>query len=164
MPTGLVDRTRVPSRQNRRLTTERAVVGPGGVAGSCHVVVAEQGIREGRQVVRALVQRIENRFHITHTRYSSKARDAIRMSCFVRERSHARVPEAVGTWARSAHLASLRAYHQTREARVRYRGLSGLLRADAVITPTVIPGAGDEPAAGAGRAPPAGSRRAARSS
>jgi cobalt-zinc-cadmium efflux system protein len=43
------------------------MVGPGVVACSCHVVVAEQSIREGQQVVRALAQSIEQRFHITHT-------------------------------------------------------------------------------------------------
>ncbi len=43
------------------------MVGPGVVACSCHIVVTEQSIREGQQVLRAVVQRIEHRFHITHT-------------------------------------------------------------------------------------------------
>jgi len=43
------------------------MVGPGVVACSCHVVVAEQSIREGQQVVRAVVHDVEERFHITHT-------------------------------------------------------------------------------------------------
>jgi len=43
------------------------MVGPGVVACSCHIVVAEQSIREGQQVMRAVVQDIERRFHITHT-------------------------------------------------------------------------------------------------
>jgi len=43
------------------------MVGPGVVACSCHIVVAEQSIRDGQQVVRALVQDVEDRFHITHT-------------------------------------------------------------------------------------------------
>ena len=43
------------------------MVGPGVVACSCHIVVAEQSVREGQQVLRAVVQDIEDRFHITHT-------------------------------------------------------------------------------------------------
>jgi cobalt-zinc-cadmium efflux system protein len=43
------------------------MVGPGVVACSCHIVVAEQSIREGQQVLRAVVRDIEERFHITHT-------------------------------------------------------------------------------------------------
>lgn len=43
------------------------MVGPGVVACSCHIVVAEQSVREGQQVLRAVVNDIESRFHITHT-------------------------------------------------------------------------------------------------
>jgi cobalt-zinc-cadmium efflux system protein len=43
------------------------MVGPGVVACSCHIVVAEQSVREGQQVLRAVVRDIEQRFHITHT-------------------------------------------------------------------------------------------------
>src|SRR5258706_497868 len=43
------------------------MVGPGVVACSCHIVVAEQSIRQGQQVLRAVVNDIERRFHITHT-------------------------------------------------------------------------------------------------
>ena len=43
------------------------MVGPGVVACSCHIVVAEQSIREGQQVLRTVVHDIEHRFHITHT-------------------------------------------------------------------------------------------------
>jgi cobalt-zinc-cadmium efflux system protein len=43
------------------------MVGPGVVACSCHIVVAEQSVREGQQVLRAVVGDIEHRFHITHT-------------------------------------------------------------------------------------------------
>jgi len=43
------------------------MVGPGVVACSCHVVVAEQTVREGQQVVRDVATGIERRFHITHT-------------------------------------------------------------------------------------------------
>jgi cobalt-zinc-cadmium efflux system protein len=42
-------------------------VGPGIVACSCHIVVAEQSIREGQQVLRAVVSTMERRFRITHT-------------------------------------------------------------------------------------------------
>ena len=43
------------------------MVGPGVVACSCHILVAEQSVREGQQVLRAVVRDIERRFHITHT-------------------------------------------------------------------------------------------------
>jgi len=43
------------------------MVGPGVVACSCHIIVAEQSIREGQQVLRAVVHSIEHRFQITHT-------------------------------------------------------------------------------------------------
>jgi cobalt-zinc-cadmium efflux system protein len=43
------------------------MVGPGVVACSCHIVVAEQSVREGQQVLRAVVHDIEERFNITHT-------------------------------------------------------------------------------------------------
>jgi cobalt-zinc-cadmium efflux system protein len=43
------------------------MVGPGVIACSCHVLVAEQSIREGQQVLRAVVHDIEHRFGITHT-------------------------------------------------------------------------------------------------
>jgi len=33
----------------------------------CGIVVAEQSIREGQQVLRTVVRDIEHRFHITHT-------------------------------------------------------------------------------------------------
>ena len=43
------------------------MVGPGVVACSCHILVAEQSIREGQQVLRAVVHDLEHRFRITHT-------------------------------------------------------------------------------------------------
>jgi cobalt-zinc-cadmium efflux system protein len=43
------------------------MVGPGVVACSCHILVAEQSIRDGQQVARALARDIEHSFHITHT-------------------------------------------------------------------------------------------------
>jgi Co/Zn/Cd efflux system component len=43
------------------------MVGPGVVACSCHILVAEQSVREGQQVLRGVVAALEERFHITHT-------------------------------------------------------------------------------------------------
>ena len=43
------------------------MVGPGVVACSCHIIVAEQSVREGQQVLRAVVDDLKRRFHITHT-------------------------------------------------------------------------------------------------
>ena len=43
------------------------MVGPGVVACSCHIIVAEQSVREGQQVLRAVVEDLRRRFHITHT-------------------------------------------------------------------------------------------------
>jgi cobalt-zinc-cadmium efflux system protein len=43
------------------------MVGPGVVACSCHILVAEQSVREGQQVLRAVVGELEEHFHITHT-------------------------------------------------------------------------------------------------
>jgi Co/Zn/Cd efflux system component len=37
------------------------------VACSCHIVVAEQSIRDGQQVLRSVVRELEHRFEITHT-------------------------------------------------------------------------------------------------
>jgi len=42
------------------------MVGPGVIACSCHIVVAEQSVREGQQVVREVVRDVEDRFRITH--------------------------------------------------------------------------------------------------
>jgi cobalt-zinc-cadmium efflux system protein len=42
-------------------------VGPGVVACSCHILVAEQSIRSGQQVLRAVVAELDHRFHINHT-------------------------------------------------------------------------------------------------
>ena len=43
------------------------MVGPGVVACSCHIIVAEQSVREGQQVLRAVVEDLKRRFRITHT-------------------------------------------------------------------------------------------------
>jgi cobalt-zinc-cadmium efflux system protein len=41
-------------------------LGSGVVACSCHILVAEQTIREGQQVLRAVSEELEHHFHITH--------------------------------------------------------------------------------------------------
>jgi cobalt-zinc-cadmium efflux system protein len=68
------------------------MVGPGVVACSCHVVVAEQSIREGQQVVRAVVQDVEDRFHITHTTVQVEVEGCAPNDLYcVRERKRPRV-------------------------------------------------------------------------
>jgi len=42
-------------------------LGSGVVACSCHILVAEQSIREGQQVLRAVTEELDHHFHITHT-------------------------------------------------------------------------------------------------
>ena len=42
------------------------MVGPGVIACSCHIVVAEQSVREGQQVLRAVAHDLEHEFRITH--------------------------------------------------------------------------------------------------
>jgi len=42
-------------------------LGPGVIACSCHVVVAEQSIRDGQQVIRAVVERLHVDFDINHS-------------------------------------------------------------------------------------------------
>jgi cobalt-zinc-cadmium efflux system protein len=71
------------------------MVGPGVVACSCHIVVAEQSIREGQQVLRAVVGDVEARFHITHTTVQVEVEgcDADDMYC-VAQRSAARSTRA----------------------------------------------------------------------
>jgi cobalt-zinc-cadmium efflux system protein len=43
------------------------MVGPGIVACSCHILVAEQSVRQGQQVLRAVVHDLDHQFQITHT-------------------------------------------------------------------------------------------------
>jgi cobalt-zinc-cadmium efflux system protein len=42
-------------------------VGPGAVACSCHVLVAEQTVRQGQQILQAVVDELDRRFAINHT-------------------------------------------------------------------------------------------------
>ena len=78
------------------------MVGPGVVACSCHIVVAEQSILEGQQVLRAVVQNIHQRFHINHTTVQVEAEgcDANDMYCVgqrLRTTSGANRPETAST-------------------------------------------------------------------
>ena len=41
-------------------------VGPGAIACSCHILVAEQSIREGQQILKAVVQELEHHHDINH--------------------------------------------------------------------------------------------------
>lgn len=42
-------------------------VGPGAIACSCHILVAEQTVREGEQVLQAVIEELEHHHHINHT-------------------------------------------------------------------------------------------------
>ena len=65
-------------------------VGPGVVACSCHIVVAEQSVREGQQVLRAVVHDVEHRFKITHTTVQVEVEgcEADDMYCTARPAAH----------------------------------------------------------------------------
>ena len=65
--------------------------GPGLVACSCHIVVAEQSIRDGQQVLRSVVQELEHRFAITHTTVQIEVEAARSTTCTA---SRARRPPA----------------------------------------------------------------------
>jgi cobalt-zinc-cadmium efflux system protein len=67
------------------------MVGPGVVACSCHIVVAEQSVREGQQVLRSVVHDIEHRFHITHTTVQVEVEgcDVTDMYCVSQRSGHA---------------------------------------------------------------------------
>jgi hypothetical protein len=55
--------------------------GPAIVACSCHIVVAEQSILEGQQVLRAVVQDINERFHINQPSSGGGPRAAATTCC-----------------------------------------------------------------------------------
>jgi cobalt-zinc-cadmium efflux system protein len=42
-------------------------VGPRAIACSCHILVAEQTVCQGQQVLMAVVEELEHHFHINHT-------------------------------------------------------------------------------------------------
>jgi len=68
-------------------------VGPGVVACSCHVVVAEQTVSSGQQVLRAIVADLEHRFHINHTTVQLEVEgcEQTQMYCTIRQSRQARV-------------------------------------------------------------------------
>lgn len=61
-------------------------VGPGVVACSCHVLVPDQTIRGGQQVLRAVAGELDRRFHINHTtvQVESECCDPPEMYCNVK--------------------------------------------------------------------------------
>jgi cobalt-zinc-cadmium efflux system protein len=66
------------------------MIGPGVVACSCHIVVAEQSVREGQQVLRSVVHDIEHSFRINHTTIQVEVEgcDANDMYCTSPDRRH----------------------------------------------------------------------------
>ncbi len=69
-------------------------VGPGVIACSCHVLVAEQTIREGQQILKSVVDELGHRFGISHTtvQVEVEGHEADEMYCTLRRRgrgSHA---------------------------------------------------------------------------
>lgn len=65
-------------------------VGAGVVACSCHIVVAEQSIREGQQVLRAVSEELAGHFHINHTTVQVEVEgcEPNHMYCTVRPHAH----------------------------------------------------------------------------
>jgi cobalt-zinc-cadmium efflux system protein len=65
-------------------------VGAGVVACSCHVVVADQSIREGQQVLRAVTEELAHHFHINHTTVQLEVEGCVAndMYCTVRPHAH----------------------------------------------------------------------------
>lgn len=53
------------------------VIGPGVLACSCHIVVAEQSIREGQRVLQAVSHELEHCFHINHTTIQVEADNCV---------------------------------------------------------------------------------------
>jgi cobalt-zinc-cadmium efflux system protein len=79
------------------------MVGPGVVACSCHILVAEQSIREGQQVLRAVVHAVEHRFQITHTTVQVEVEgcDANDMYCMGQRTTTRAASDATGKAART---------------------------------------------------------------
>lgn len=65
-------------------------VGPGVVACSCHILVAEQAISAGQQVLRAVVAELDQRFRINHTTVQVEVEgcEANDMYCKIRRSEH----------------------------------------------------------------------------
>lgn len=68
-------------------------VGPGVVACSCHILVAEQAISSGQQVLRAVVAELDRRFHINHTTVQVEVEgcEANDMYCKIARSEHAHI-------------------------------------------------------------------------
>jgi cobalt-zinc-cadmium efflux system protein len=66
-------------------------VGPGVVACSCHILVAEQAISAGQQVLRAVIAELDQRFQINHTTVQVEVEgcEANDMYCKIRRSEHA---------------------------------------------------------------------------
>jgi cobalt-zinc-cadmium efflux system protein len=64
-------------------------VGSGVVACSCHVLVAEQTIREGQQILKSVVDELGHRFGISHTtvQVEVEGHEANEMYCTMRKRA-----------------------------------------------------------------------------
>jgi cobalt-zinc-cadmium efflux system protein len=68
-------------------------VGPGVVACSCHILVAEQAISSGQQVLRAVIAALDNKFHINHTTVQVEVEgcEATDMYCKIHRSEHAHI-------------------------------------------------------------------------
>lgn len=68
-------------------------VGPGVIACSCHVVVAEQTISSGQQVLRAVVAELRKRFDINHTTVQIEVEGCApnEMYCTIHRSEHAHI-------------------------------------------------------------------------
>ena len=66
-------------------------VGPGVIACSCHVLVAEQTIREGQQILRLVVDELSHQFGINHTtvQVEVEGHDANEMYCTLKRHADA---------------------------------------------------------------------------
>lgn len=67
-------------------------VGPGVIACSCHVLVAEQTIREGQQILKSVVDELGHHFGISHTtvQVEAEGHEAAEMYCTLRRRGRGR--------------------------------------------------------------------------
>lgn len=67
-------------------------VGPGVIACSCHVLVAEQTIREGQQILKSVVDELGHHFGISHTtvQVEVEGHDTDEMYCTLKRRPHRR--------------------------------------------------------------------------
>ncbi|HZZ29941.1 MAG TPA: cation diffusion facilitator family transporter [Pirellulales bacterium] len=64
-------------------------VGPGVIACTCHILVAEQSIHEGHQILKAVVTEVEHHFQINHTtvQVEVEGHDGCQKFCSVQEGS-----------------------------------------------------------------------------